>query len=69
MMDAIKIFLFGVDVFFILYLIGYSSFLLLSVLWGSSRLYQKRRDEELEAKAPDAGKRNKIPFRLPLRTD
>lgn len=48
MMDAIKIFLFGVDVFFILYLIGYSSFLLLSVLWGSSRLYQKRRDEELE---------------------
>ena len=29
----------------------------------------RRRDEELEAKAPDAGKRSKIPFRLPLRTD
>lgn len=48
MMDAIKIFLFGVDVFFVIYLIGYSSFLFLSVLWGSNRLYTERRNEKLK---------------------
>ncbi|WP_148408899.1 glycosyltransferase family 2 protein [Murimonas intestini] len=48
MMDAIKIFLFGVDIFFVVYLIGYSSFLFLSVLWGSNRLYTERMNEKLK---------------------
>lgn len=47
MMDAIKLFLYGVDVFFVIYLIGYSSFLFLSVLWGSNRLYKERQNERL----------------------
>lgn len=34
-MEAIKFFLSCVDVFFVLYLIGYSTFLLLSVMAGS----------------------------------
>lgn len=34
MMDAIKLFLFFVDVFFVIYLIGYSTFLFLSVVVG-----------------------------------
>ena len=48
MMDAIKLFLFFVNVFFVIYLIGYSTFLFLSVLSGASLLYQKRRDEQLK---------------------
>lgn len=48
MMDAIKTFLFGIDVFFVTYLIGYSTFLFLSVMYGSVELFQKREDEELE---------------------
>lgn len=48
MMDAIKLFLLGVDIFFVIYLIGYSTFLFLSVFWGSADLYQKRQDEQLE---------------------
>ena len=43
MMDAIKAFLSGVGVFFVLYLIGYSSFLFLAVVVGSSALYRTRR--------------------------
>ena len=35
MMDAIKLFLFFVDVFFVIYLIGYSTFLFLSVVVGA----------------------------------
>ncbi len=48
MMDMIKLFLFFVNVFFVAYLIGYSTFLFLSVLTGASQLYQKRRDEQLK---------------------
>lgn len=48
MMDAIKFFLFCVDIFFVIYLIGYSTFLFLSVTIGSVNLYQKRRDDELK---------------------
>lgn len=47
-MDSIKVFLFCVDVFFVIYMIGYSSFLFLSVTSGSINLYQKRRDDELK---------------------
>lgn len=46
-METIKFFLHCVDIFFVLYLIGYSTFLLLSVMAGSVHLYQKRRDDEL----------------------
>lgn len=48
LMDAIKVFLNGVSVFFILYLIGYSTFLFLSVVVGSSTLYQTRRKTKLK---------------------
>lgn len=48
MMDTIKFFLFCVDVFFVLYLIGYSTFLFLSVMAGSIHLYEKRRDDKLK---------------------
>ncbi len=43
MMDAIKFFLNCVGVFFLLYMIGYASFLFLSVAVGSSALYQLKR--------------------------
>lgn len=46
MMDGIKVFLDGVNLFFLLYLIGYSTFLFLAVVVGSTTLYteeQKRR--------------------------
>ena len=42
LMDAIKVFFNGVGVFFILYLIGYSTFLFLAVVVGASTLYQTR---------------------------
>lgn len=48
MMDAIKAFLSGVGVFFVLYLIGYSSFLFLAVVVGSSALYRTRRQERMK---------------------
>lgn len=48
MMDAIKLFLFFVDVFFVIYLIGYSTFLFLSVVVGASELYKKRMDEKMK---------------------
>jgi len=38
----------GVNVFFVIYLIGYSSFLFLAVVIGSSELYQKRRQDKLK---------------------
>lgn len=47
-MEIIKIFLAAVGVFFVLYLLGYSTFLFLSVFQGSSTLYQNRRKELLE---------------------
>lgn len=46
--DAIKAFLDGVGVFFVIYLIGYSTFLFLSVVVGSSTLYHRRRQERLK---------------------
>lgn len=46
--DAIKFFLDAVGVFFVIYLIGYSSFLFLSVVVGSSTLYRRRRQEKLK---------------------
>ena len=48
MMDAIKLFLEYVGVFFVLYMIGYASFLFLSVTVGSSTLYQLRRRNQLK---------------------
>lgn len=45
MIEAIDIFLKAVGVFFIIYLIGYSTFLFLSVLVGSSELYKTHRPE------------------------
>lgn len=47
MMDAVKVFLDCVGVFFILYLIGYSTFLFLAVAVGSSELYVSRRKHML----------------------
>ena len=48
LMDAIKVFLDGVGVFFVIYLIGYSTFLFLAVVVGSSTLYRRRREEKLK---------------------
>lgn len=47
MMDSIKLFLAGVDIFFIIYLIGYSTFLFLSVFFGSTELYKKQKERSL----------------------
>ena len=43
MLEFIKIFFEYVGVFFILYMVGYASFLFLAVAVGSSTLYQLRR--------------------------
>ena len=48
LMDAIKVFYNGVGVFFILYLIGYSTFLFLAVAVGTSTLYQVRQQTMLK---------------------
>ena len=48
MMDAFKIFFDYVGVFFIIYMIGYASFLFLSVTVGSSTLYQVKRRNQLK---------------------
>lgn len=48
MMDAIKLFLECVGIFFILYMIGYASFLFLAVSVGSSTLYQLKRRNQLK---------------------
>lgn len=45
MYDGIKLFLEWVGYFFIAYLIGYSTFLFLSVVVGSLELYKHRRQE------------------------
>lgn len=47
-MDALKVFLDGVGVFFILYLIGYSTFLFASVVVGSTTLFQEERKLRLK---------------------
>lgn len=46
--DVIQFLLELVSVFFVCYLIGYSSFLFFSVVIGSSSLYKKRQQEELK---------------------
>ncbi len=48
MMDGIKVFLKCVEIFFVIYLIGYSSFLFLSVCVGSSSLYHAKRKEKMK---------------------
>lgn len=47
-METIRIFLIYVGVFFIIYLIGYSTYLFLSVIVGSNVLFEKRRNESLK---------------------
>ena len=37
-----------INIFFVIYLIGYSSFLFLAVVVGSSELYKKRYQEKLK---------------------
>lgn len=46
--ELLRNFLNGVNVFFIIYLIGYSTFLFLSVVVGSSVLYKRRNEERLK---------------------
>ena len=48
LMDAIKVFFNGVGVFFIIYLIGYSTFLFLAVVVGASTLYRTRQQVMLK---------------------
>ncbi len=48
MMDAFKLFFNYVGIFFVAYLIGYSTFLLLAVVVGSSELYSGRRKRLLK---------------------
>ncbi|MEG2783187.1 MAG: glycosyltransferase family 2 protein [Lachnospiraceae bacterium] len=49
MMDALKLFLEGVDIFFVIYLIGYSTFLFFSVAAGAVELYQQRKNERFKS--------------------
>ena len=44
----IKAVLDGINIFFILYMIGYSSFLFLAVVTGSSELYRKKQQDKLK---------------------
>ncbi len=53
MIEAIDIFLKAVGVFFIIYMIGYSTFLFLSVLVGSSELYRTHRRKRLKNYFPN----------------
>ena len=52
MYDCIKLFLTIVGYFFIAYLIGYSTFLFLSVIAGSLDLYKRNRQEKLKSILP-----------------
>lgn len=53
MTGYVDLFLKGVGVFFILYLIGYSTFLFLSVVVGSSELYKIHRQKRLQNILPN----------------
>lgn len=44
----IKSVLYGINIFFIIYMIGYSSFLFLAVVTGSSELYRKKQQDKLK---------------------
>ena len=46
--EFIKVFLVGVEIFFVAYLIGYSTFLFISVITGSSSLFRKRQQDRLK---------------------
>ena len=48
MMDAFKEFFDIVGVFFVLYMIGYASFLFLAVTVGTSELYKLKRRNQLK---------------------
>ena len=52
MYDGIKLFLTIVGYFFIAYLIGYSTFLFLSVIVGSLDLYTRNRQEKFKSILP-----------------
>ena len=52
MYDGIKLFLEWVGYFFIAYLIGYSTFLFLSVVVGSLDLYKRDRQEKFKSILP-----------------
>lgn len=47
-MDAFKQFFDGVGIFFVLYMIGYASFLFLAVTVGTSELYKMKRRNQLK---------------------
>lgn len=53
MLDAVDFFLKTVGIFFIIYLIGYSTFLFLSVIVGSSELYKTHRQKRLKNYLPN----------------
>ena len=53
MIQAIDIFLKAVGVFFIVYMIGYSTFLFFSVIIGSSELYKAHRRRRLKNYFPN----------------
>lgn len=46
--EIIKVFLICSEIFFAVYLIGYSTFLFISVITGSSTLYKKRQQDKLK---------------------
>lgn len=52
MSDAYKLFFEWVSVFFVLYMIGYASFLFLSVAVGSSELYKTKKRNKLKSELP-----------------
>ncbi len=47
MVDWIKDVLYGIDIFFVIYLLGYSTFLLLSITIGSIALYEQQKKKKL----------------------
>lgn len=49
-MDTIKAVFDGIGVFFLLYMIGYSTFLFLAVVVGASTLYRRKRQDRLMSK-------------------
>ena len=53
MLDAVDLFLKIVGVFFVIYLLGYSTFLFLSVVVGSSELYKIHRQKRLKNYLPN----------------
>ena len=44
MRDAFQVFFHGVGIFFVLYMVGYASFLFLSVTVGTASLYNSKRN-------------------------